>query len=92
MQALAIVDLLDEGADAGAGIGDVTVPAGVNFLLLESFHEALTFGVVVRIADPAHAGLDVMGGQQGRVVGAGILGGFKWSSQHPLSASLYGWL
>ena len=51
----------------------VTVAAPVHLLLLERFHEALRLGIVIRIADPAHARLDVVGGEQRRVRVAGVL-------------------
>jgi hypothetical protein len=37
MQALAIVDLLDEGADRVAGLLEVAIAAAVDFLLLSVF-------------------------------------------------------
>ena len=51
---MAIVDLLDEGADRVAGLLEVAIAAVVDFLLLERLHEALRLGVVTGIADAAH--------------------------------------
>ena len=81
VQALGVVDLLDEGADAARGFMVIAIEPAVDLLGLERLHEALGLGVVVGIADPAHAGLNVVGGQDRRIVTAGILGGFKRSSQ-----------
>ena len=61
--------------------GRVAVGAPVDLLLLEGPHEALCLGVVVRVADPAHARPDAVRRQPGDVVFTGILGGFKRSSQ-----------
>ena len=77
MQAPVVIDLLDETADAGARRGDVAVITPVDFLLLEGLHEALRLGVVIRVANPAHARLDAMRREFGGVVGAGVLGGFN---------------
>src|SRR5437899_9762013 len=65
------IDLLDETADHLSSLIGVTVAAPVHLLLLERFHEALRLGIVIRIADPAHARLDVVGGEQRRVRVAG---------------------
>jgi len=77
MQALAVVDLLDEAADERPRRGDVAVGAPVDLLLLEGPHEALCLGVVVRVADPAHARPDAVRRQPGDVVFTGILPGLK---------------
>src|SRR3954454_6109693 len=69
MQPLAVVDLFDEGADLLAGIIDVAIVSSVDLLLLERLHEALGLGIVVGIADAAHAGLDVAPGKDGGVFG-----------------------
>ena len=45
----------------------------VDLLLLERLHEALRLGIVVGIADPAHAGGNAVLLQQIGVVAAGIL-------------------
>ena len=87
-----IVDGFDERSQVLARLSQIAVDGAVDLLGLEGFHEALGLGVVVGVGDPAHAWRDAMPGQPLGVLGAGILGGFKRSSQHPLSASLYGWL
>ena len=46
MQALAVVDLLDEGRDAAARLGAVAVQRAVDFLGLERLDEALGLGVL----------------------------------------------
>src|SRR5215831_21254258 len=73
MQPLAVVHGLDEGSDSVSGLAQIAIAASIDLLLLQSLHEAFSLGVVVRIADPAHAGLDVMRRQDFRVLGAGIL-------------------
>ena len=83
MEPLAVVGSLDELPDGVPGMGEITIGAGVNLLVLERLHEALGHGVVVGTAGPAHAGLDPGGLEAGDVVTASVLGGFKWSSQHP---------
>ena len=52
---------------------NVAIGASVDLLLLERLHEALRLGIVVGIADAAHARLDVVPLQQLGVVAAGIL-------------------
>src|SRR5437588_7455330 len=61
---------------------EITIVATVDLLLLECLHKALRLSIVVRIADPAHARLNVVGRKHSRVVATSVLGGFKWSSQH----------
>jgi len=73
VQALAIIHLLDERADGAAGVVGITVGPAVNLLVLERLHEALRLGVVVRIADAAHAGADAVSGEDFAVAAAGIL-------------------
>src|SRR5690606_6032735 len=73
VQALAIVDLLDESADRRLCRGEVAIGAAVDLLLLQGSHEALRHGVVVGTACPAHARLDAMRGQPGDIVAAGVL-------------------
>jgi hypothetical protein len=51
----------------------IAVKAPIDFLGLERLHEALRFGIVVGIADPAHAGLNVVRGEQRRILPARIL-------------------
>ena len=62
-------------------MGEITIGAGVDFLVLERLHEALGHGVIVGTAGPAHAGLDPGGLETGDVVAAGVLPGFNWSPQ-----------
>jgi hypothetical protein len=82
MQALAVVDGFDKGADGASGLAQIAIAVSVDLLLLQGFHEAFGLGVVVGIPDTAHAGPDVMHCQDFRVFSAGILTGLKWSSQH----------
>src|SRR5882762_561824 len=73
VQALLVVDLLDEGADAARGFMVIAIEPAIDLLGLERRHEALGLGVVVGIADPAHADADAVRLQELAVVGAGIL-------------------
>ena len=82
MQTPPVIDLLEKASDRPARRGDIAIVAPVDFLLFEGFHEALRFGVVVGVADPAHARLDAVRRQFAGVVLAGVLPGLKWSSQH----------
>ena len=81
MEALPVVDLLDEATNGLARRADVAVVTPVDFLLLEGLHKALRLGVVVGVADPAHARLDAVCREFGGVVAAGILLEFNRSSQ-----------
>src|SRR5499427_8253072 len=71
MQALDVVDPLDEGGDGALSLAPVAVEGAVDLLGLERAHEALGLGVVVGIADAAHARGDVVRRQQLGVVAAG---------------------
>jgi len=73
VQSPTIVDLLDEGADRGACVADVSIGSSIDLLVLERLDEALRLGVVVGIADAAHARLDVVPFQQLGVLAARIL-------------------
>src|ERR1700691_4483185 len=73
MEPLTIVDVVDESTDRGAGVIEITIVSAVDLLLLECLHEALRLGIVVRVADAAHARLDVMGLKHRRVLAAGLL-------------------
>src|SRR5260370_37105779 len=54
-QALGVVDLLDEGADAARRFVPIAVERAVDRLGLERLHEALGLGTAAGITDPAHA-------------------------------------
>ena len=59
MEALGIVDGIDEDGD-GAPCGfDILEAAAIDFFGLEGLREALGFGIVVGIAGPAHADGDI---------------------------------
>jgi hypothetical protein len=73
MEPAAVVDALDEGADRVAGLAQIAIVSAVDLLLLECLHEALRLGVVVGIADTAHARLDAMRFQYARVLATGVL-------------------
>jgi hypothetical protein len=55
VQALGVVDLLDEGTDAALGFMVIAIEPPVDLLGLERLHEALGLGVVVGNADPSSA-------------------------------------
>lgn len=77
MQPRCIVVGIEETAQIRAQVVNITVLGAADFLLLERLHKALAFGVVVRIARPAHARDDAMCEQRIDVSGRSILGGFK---------------
>ena len=77
VQPLAIVDLVDEDADVVRRVAVIAITGAVDLLALERSHEALGLGVVVGIADPAHAGGNPVVFQQAGILGTGVLGGFN---------------
>lgn len=73
MQPLTVVGF-DERGDLRSGAGNISVGAAVDLLLLWRAHEAFGFGIVIHIAEPAHARLDVVAFKQRSIVDRGILG------------------
>src|ERR1700704_3795738 len=73
VKSLDVVGLLDEGGDGRASGLDVAIVSSVDLLVLEGLHEAFRLGVVVGVADAAHAGADAMSLEQRAVVGTGVL-------------------
>ena len=69
MQALAVIDLVDEGADVARRVAVIAIASAVDLFALEGSDEALGLGVVVGIADPAHAGGDALALQEAGVLG-----------------------
>jgi hypothetical protein len=67
------VDLFDEGADRLAGVLGIPIGSAVHFLLLECLHEVLRLGIVIRIADAAHAWLDIVCLQPRAAFASGVL-------------------
>ena len=63
MEALGVVDGVDEDTDGTSCVFDILEAAAVDFFGLEGFHETLGFGIVVRIAGPAHADGNIMAGE-----------------------------
>jgi hypothetical protein len=59
VEALAVVDLLQERSNLVSGVMDVAIGPAID-LLLQGSLEPLGLVVVKGIADPAHAGLDVV--------------------------------
>src|SRR5262249_44859371 len=60
VQAAAVVDVFEEGADRRARVVYVAVGCSVDLLLLERAHEALRLGIVGGTANAAHARPDVV--------------------------------
>ena len=73
MEALGIVDGVDEDANGTSRVLDVLEAAAVDFFGLEGLHETLGFGIVVRIAGPAHADGDIVAGEALAIIGRSIL-------------------
>jgi hypothetical protein len=73
VEALGAVDGVDEDADETSCVLDILEAAAVDFFGLESLHETLGFGIVVRIAGPAHADGDIVVGEALAIVGRSIL-------------------
>jgi len=51
VQALTIVDLLQEVADGRACLGDIAISSAIDFFVFERLHEAFRLGVVIWTAD-----------------------------------------
>jgi len=73
VQPVGVVDVFDEGADAGVGVGEIGVGSPVDLLDLERLHEAFGLGVVVRVARPAHRALEAERFEPGGVFARGVL-------------------
>ena len=76
-----VVDLVDKARKIGCDIGEGFIGHQVYRLHLERFHEALGFGVVIRISAPAHRTDQAMIGKDPAVELGGILLEFNRSSQ-----------
>ena len=73
MQPDAIVVLLDECGNVRTQVVEISIGIGVDLLLLERLHEALTTGVVIGVGRSAHAREHVVRSQQGHVCFGGLL-------------------
>ena len=73
VQSLVIVDIFNERADPLTRVVEIAIISPVYLLLLECFHEALSFRIVVWIPDPAHAWLNIMCGEHLSIVAACVL-------------------
>src|SRR5215831_17194178 len=73
VQAFLVIDLFQKQADGSASFVKVPVFSAINFLVLQSLHERLAGGVVVRIPAPAHADANTVSCQQVHVVAGGVL-------------------
>ena len=69
MEALGIVDRFDEEADGSPGLFDVLEAAAIDLFGFECLHETFGFGIVVRIARPAHADGDIVAGEALAIIG-----------------------
>jgi hypothetical protein len=65
------------------GLEGTPQSAPMDQLDLEETDDDFSKGIVVRIADTADRGFDAGLGEPLRVADRHVLGGFKWSSQHP---------
>src|SRR5580704_9139195 len=73
MQPLTVVDGFDKGPDGASGLIQIAVAASVDLLRLQGLHEAFGLGILVRIADTAHAGLDIVYRQDFHIFAASVL-------------------
>ena len=73
MKTLPIVNRIDEMLDRGAHLGDCFVVVQVDLFVLERAHEALGFGIVIRVAGAAHADLDFVVLQDRDVISSRVL-------------------
>ena len=73
MQSAGVVDVVDEGADPALGVFAAPIGLAVDLLGFERMHEALGFGVVLRRARPAHAGVGADLVKAQRIIAAGVL-------------------
>ena len=82
VQPHAVVEADDVVGDVACGLGVVGIVTLPDTLHFEVQEEALHHRVIPAIAFAAHAADKAVLGQQRRMHGAGVLGGFNWSSQH----------
>ena len=82
MQPHAVVAADDVVSDVARGLGVVGIVTLPNTLHFELQEEALHHRVIPAVALAAHAANQAVLGQQRLMQGAGVLGGFNWSSQH----------
>ena len=91
MASLAIVKDFDEFENVVPGFVAGQVVAMIDQLGFQCVEKAFHRRVIPAVSLAAHRADDAVLGEPFLVGAGGILGGFKWSSQHPLSASLYEW-
>src|SRR3954462_4384262 len=84
VQALPIIKHLDVLEHRGPRLGARAEPSLMDPLCFERGKEALHGRIIETVAPPAHRWLDAMPLQHRPIRPSGILGGFKWSSQHGL--------
>src|ERR1700693_6591853 len=81
MQALLVVDFLQELSHQSLGFLEVAVLGAVDFLVFESLNETLRLGIVVRRRQPAHADANAVLFELCGVIPRGIL--------HPAVGMMY---
>ena len=72
MQALTVINLLEELPDSAASVFQISILGSVDLLLFQRLHESLCTCIVVRVTAPAHADLN-LALQDGRVIARSIL-------------------
>ena len=82
MPPLAVVEQFDVFEQLVAGLSSGTPPAPMDQFNFERGEETFRHRVVPAVAFTAHATLDAVDRQQLLILVAGVLPGFKWSSQH----------
>ena len=73
VEALGIVDGVNEDANGAFCVFDVPESAAIDFFGFEGLHEALCFGVVVRVARSAHADRNFVAGEALAIFGRRVL-------------------
>ena len=73
MEALGVVDGVDEDGDGALCSFDVLEASAIDLFGFEGLHEAFGFGIVVGIAGSAHADGDVVTGEALAIFGRGVL-------------------
>ena len=91
MPAFPVVEDFDVFEQRRFGFSPGAELCSMNKLGLERAEERLHGRIIIAVALAAHGGFDAVAVEDLAIRSAGVLGGFKRSSQHPLSASLYGW-
>ena len=81
MSPLAVVEQFDVFEQLVAGLSSGTPPAPMDQFNFERGEETFRHRVVPAVAFTAHTALDAVNREQLLILVAGVLPGFKWSSQ-----------